>query len=142
MKYLGLVWLYGTSTIVGYIRPNPIYTYLSEIYIIFLVWFYGISTIVGYIMPNPIYTYLLKIYIIWFGLVWFYGISTIVGYLMPNSVHTYLLNIYMICKHIFLTTFLNELELIFLHIGKMFQISHTNNSIHLFLNSQKVFKYC
>ena len=23
-----------------------------------LVWFYGISTIVGYLMPNPIYTYI------------------------------------------------------------------------------------
>ena len=22
-----------------------------------LVWFYGISTIVGYLMPNPFYTY-------------------------------------------------------------------------------------
>ena len=22
-----------------------------------LVWFYGISTIVGYLMPNPLYTY-------------------------------------------------------------------------------------
>ena len=27
-----------------------------------LVWFYGISTIVGYLMPNPLYTYLLNIY--------------------------------------------------------------------------------
>ena len=23
-----------------------------------LVWFYGISTIVGYLMPNPFYTYI------------------------------------------------------------------------------------
>ena len=27
-----------------------------------LVWFYGISTIVGYLMPNPVYTYILDIY--------------------------------------------------------------------------------
>ena len=27
-----------------------------------LVWFYGISTIVGYLMPNPSYTYTLKIW--------------------------------------------------------------------------------
>ena len=27
-----------------------------------LVWFYGISTIVGYLMPNPLYTYILDIY--------------------------------------------------------------------------------
>ena len=25
-----------------------------------LVWFYGISTIVGYLMPNPFYTYILN----------------------------------------------------------------------------------
>ena len=62
-----------------------------------LVWFYGISTIVGYLMPNPIYTYILNIYdfgLVWFGLDWFYGISTIVGYLMPNPIYTYILNIY------------------------------------------------
>ena len=27
-----------------------------------LVWFYGISTIVGCLMPNPLYTYILNIY--------------------------------------------------------------------------------
>ena len=27
-----------------------------------LVWFYSISTIVGYLMPNPFYTYILNIY--------------------------------------------------------------------------------
>ncbi len=27
-----------------------------------LVGFYGISTIVGYLMPNPLYTYILNIY--------------------------------------------------------------------------------
>ena len=26
-----------------------------------LVWFYGISTIVGYLMPNPVFTYILNI---------------------------------------------------------------------------------
>ena len=31
-----------------------------------LVWFYGISTIVGYLMPNPLYTYILNIYdLVW-----------------------------------------------------------------------------
>ena len=35
-----------------------------------LVWFDGISTIVGYLMPNPLYTYILIIYdLVWFGLV-------------------------------------------------------------------------
>ena len=33
-----------------------------------LVWFCGISTIVGYLMPNPPYTYTLNIYdLVWFG---------------------------------------------------------------------------
>ena len=27
-----------------------------------LVWFYCISTIVGYLIPNPLYTYILNIY--------------------------------------------------------------------------------
>ena len=27
-----------------------------------LVWFYSISTIVGYLIPNPLYTYILHIY--------------------------------------------------------------------------------
>ena len=33
-----------------------------------LVGFYGISTIIGYLMPNPLYTYLSNIYdFVWFG---------------------------------------------------------------------------
>ena len=87
-----------------------------------MVGFYSISTIVGYLMPNPLYTYILNIYMIWFGwvlwhinhcrlfnaksslyiyikyigfgLVGFYGISTIVGYLMPNPLYTDTSNIY------------------------------------------------
>ena len=32
------------------------------------VGFYGISTIVGYLMPNPLYTYILNIYdLVWLG---------------------------------------------------------------------------
>ena len=56
-----------------------------------MVWFYGISTIVGYLMPNRLYTYILKIYdFVLFGLVWFYVISTIVGYLTLNPPYTYI----------------------------------------------------
>ena len=33
-----------------------------------LVGFYGISTIEGYLMPNPLYTYILNIYdLVWLG---------------------------------------------------------------------------
>ena len=31
-------------------------------YGILKIWFYGISTIVGYLMPNLVYTYILNIY--------------------------------------------------------------------------------
>ena len=35
-----------------------------------LVGFYGISTIVGYLMPNPLYTYILNIYdLVWLGFI-------------------------------------------------------------------------
>ena len=54
-------WVYGISTVVGYLMSNPLYTYVLNIYD--LIWlFYGISTIVGYLMPNPLYTYILDIY--------------------------------------------------------------------------------
>ena len=33
-----------------------------------LIWFYGISTILGYLMPNPLYKYISNIYdLVWFG---------------------------------------------------------------------------
>ena len=50
------------------------------------------STIVGYLMPNPLYIYIyIYIYIkdIYFGFIGFCGISTIVGYSMPNP-HIYI----------------------------------------------------
>ena len=31
--------------------------------ILSLVWFYGISTIVGYLKPNPVYSYILDIFV-------------------------------------------------------------------------------
>ena len=35
-----------------------------------LVGFYGISTIVGYLKPNPLYTYILNIYdLVWLGFI-------------------------------------------------------------------------
>ena len=55
-----LVWFYGISTIVGYLMPNPLYTYILNIQF-GLVGFYGISTIVGHLVANPLYTYVLNI---------------------------------------------------------------------------------
>ena len=57
-----MIWLswggfYGISTIVGYLMPNYLYTYTSNIYDLVWLVFYGISTIVGYLMPNHRETY-------------------------------------------------------------------------------------
>ena len=41
--------------------PNPIYTYELKYTGFGLVRFYGISTILGYLMPNTLYTYVLNI---------------------------------------------------------------------------------
>ena len=70
IKYIGfgLVGFYGISTIVGYLMPNPHYTYILNKYDLVWFWFYGISTIVSYLMPNPLYTHILVIYdFVWFG---------------------------------------------------------------------------
>ena len=46
---------------------SSLYIYIKYIGIS-LVEFYGISTIVGYLMPNHLYTYILDIYdLIWLG---------------------------------------------------------------------------
>ena len=62
-----MVWfVYGISTLLGYLIPNPLYTYILNIYD--LIWFYGKSTIVGYLMPNFLYTYISYIHDLpWFG---------------------------------------------------------------------------
>ena len=41
--------------------PNPVFACVLNIWF-GLVGFYGISNIVGYLMPNPLYTYILYIY--------------------------------------------------------------------------------
>ena len=42
---VGSLDFYVISTHVGYLKPNPLYTYRSNIYD--LVWFYGLSAMVG-----------------------------------------------------------------------------------------------
>ena len=45
--WFGLIGFYGLSTIVDYLMPNPLYTYILDIYdLVGLGWVYGISTIV------------------------------------------------------------------------------------------------
>ena len=90
---IGLVGFYGISTIIGYLMPNPLYTYILDIYD--LVWF---GLVLWHINHCWLFNAKSSLYIhiryIWFGLVGFYGISTIVGYLMPNPLYTYILDIY------------------------------------------------
>ena len=40
---------------------SSLYKYIKYIWF-GLIGFYGISTIVGYLMPNPLYTYILNLY--------------------------------------------------------------------------------
>ena len=93
IKYIwfGLVWFYGISTIVGYLMPNPLYTYILNI----MIWFGLILWHINHCrLFNARSSWYIYIKYIWFGLVWFYGISTIVGHLMPDPLDTYLSNIY------------------------------------------------
>ena len=109
--WFGLIGFYGISTIVGYLMPNPLYTYILNIYDLV-----GLGWVLWHINHCRLFNAksFLYIYIrdIWFGLIGFYGISTIVGYLMANPVYTCILNIY-VYKHILLITFLNEPELFY-----------------------------
>ena len=63
----GLLGLCCISTIVDYLMPNPLKTYILNIYDWVCLSFMALSTIVGYLMPNLLYTYILNIYV----LVWF-----------------------------------------------------------------------
>ena len=87
MIWFGIV--YGISTIVGYLMPNPLYTYILNIYD--LVWYGMILWHINHCrLSNAKSSLYIYIKYIWFGLVWFYGISTIVGYLMPNLLYIYI----------------------------------------------------
>ena len=58
MDYLGMVMvtcLMAYQLSMGYLMPK------SNLFENGLVGFYGISTLVGYLMPNPLYTYILDI---------------------------------------------------------------------------------
>ena len=55
----GLVGFYGTSTIVGYLMPNPLFTYILDIN----VWF---GWVLWHIKTKSFFTYILDINV-WFG---------------------------------------------------------------------------
>ena len=57
-----LVWIYGISTIVGYLMPNPFYTNILNIYDLVCFGFMAYETVVGHLMPNPFSICILNIY--------------------------------------------------------------------------------
>ena len=62
LVWFGLAWLDGISTIVGYLMPNTVYTYISNIYD--LVW-------VDFMVYHPfIYCQILFIHIYWIYMIW------------------------------------------------------------------------
>ena len=64
LVWFGLVWFYDVSTIVGYLSPNPLYTYILNVYD--LVWF--VLWHIKHCMlfnGSPLYTYILDIFMIW-----------------------------------------------------------------------------
>ncbi len=44
-KWFGLVWFYGISTIIGYLMPNPLYTYILDMYDLVWLWFMAYQTL-------------------------------------------------------------------------------------------------
>ena len=114
-----LVMFYGISTLIGYLIPNPVYTYILNIYDLVLVDFMafnpcrlfnsksclyiytryiGFGLVSWHINPCSLFNSKSGLYIcieyMWFGLVGLYGIPTLVSYLMPNPVYTYIYIIY------------------------------------------------
>ena len=93
IKYIwfGLVGFSVISTIVGYLMPNPLLTYIYiYIYIyIYMIWFGWVFCHINhYRLFNAKSSLYIYIKYMWFALFEFYGISTIVGYLVLNHFYT------------------------------------------------------
>ena len=121
IKYIWFGWVgfYDISTIVGYSMPNPLYTYILNIYVLVgLGWvLWHINHCKLFYVKSSLYIYIKHI---GFGWVGFYGISTIVGYLMPNPLYTYILNIYDLFTHFY--DIFKQARAHFLHTVKRFQV--------------------
>ena len=123
MIWFGFVWFYGISTIVGYLMPNPLYTYILSIYIKFVWVRWHINYCRIFNGNASLYIYLSNIYdLVWVGLVlwhinhcrlfnaksslyiyikylclvWLglWHIKSLVGYLMVKPLYTYILGIH------------------------------------------------
>ena len=60
--YFSLLMIARSSLLAGIKRFIIIIIIFCSVIIGWLVDFYGISTLVGYLMPNPVYTYILNLY--------------------------------------------------------------------------------
>ena len=85
MTTINLAWFYGISTIVGYLLPNPLYTFISNICDLVWLGLWHINHCKLFNANSSLYIY---INYMWFGLVGLYGISTI-GYSIPNPLYSY-----------------------------------------------------
>ena len=71
--------------------PNPLYTYILNIYDLVWLGFMGYQPCRLFNVKSSLYIYTKYI---GFGLIRFYGISALLGYSMSNPLYTYILNIY------------------------------------------------
>ena len=83
-----MVWFYGISTTEGYLMPNPLSTYISNIKD--LVWFSLVLWHVNhYRLFNAKSSFCIYIKYLGFVLVWFYGLFN-----ANSSFYIYISNIY------------------------------------------------
>ena len=69
MIWFGLIGFYGISTVIGYLMPNPVFIYISNLYD--LVWFDRVLWHINrYWLFNAKSCFYIYIKSIWFGLVW------------------------------------------------------------------------
>ena len=134
---VGLVGLYGISTIIGYLMLNPLYTYILDIYDLVWLGMWHINHCKLFNAKSSLYIY---IKYIWFGLVGFYGISANLGYLMLNPHYTNILNIYKVwfgwvLWHINFCWLFNAKSCLYIHIKYMYNLLIT------FLNEPEFFLY-
>ena len=95
--WFGLDWFYGISTIVVYLMPNPLNTYILNIHdSVWLFFFFFVANLMPKSYLYIYYKYTWFVFFFWGGV---HGISTIVGYLMPNPIHAYILNIHELSTH-------------------------------------------
>ena len=64
----GLVWFYGISTIIGYIIPNPFYTYILDIWF-GLIWFMAYQQLSRFNAKSFLYVYIIFFFVGFYNIV-------------------------------------------------------------------------